>query len=69
MEIQRCSPSAILGFRRAYDSVMGEVLHNSVIGCHFNMKLVILTKIGLNKSCKIIWEDKHKFVVFPIGML
>ena len=54
------------GFKRAYDSVMGEVLLNSVIECVFNLKLLILTKIGLNESCKIIWVDKHTVVVFPI---
>jgi hypothetical protein len=35
----------LLGFKRAYDSVMCEVLTNSVIECVMNMKLVILTKI------------------------
>jgi len=34
-----------LGFKRAYDSVMGEVLHNSVIECVINMKLVIVIKM------------------------
>jgi hypothetical protein len=45
---------------------MAGVLHNSQLECVINMKLVILTKIGLNDSCKIVWVDKRKFVVFPI---
>jgi hypothetical protein len=34
-----------LDFRRAYDSVMLKVLHNSVIECVIDMKLIILTKM------------------------
>jgi hypothetical protein len=34
-----------LGFKGVYDSVVGEVLHNSVIESVINMKLVILTII------------------------
>jgi hypothetical protein len=44
METQRRSSSAIFGVKRAFDSVMIEVLYNSVIECVMNMKLVILTK-------------------------
>jgi hypothetical protein len=45
MEIQQISSSPIFKLHKAYDSVMGEVLHNSVIECVINMKLAIITKM------------------------
>ena len=45
MEIQLFISSAIFRPHKACDSVMGEVLYNSVTECVINMKLVITTKM------------------------
>jgi hypothetical protein len=37
-------PQIFLGFKTVYDSVMADVLHNCVLECVFNVKLVILIK-------------------------
>jgi len=45
MEIQQITSSAILKLQKAYDSLMGEELCNSVTECVINMKLVVITKM------------------------
>ena len=41
-------------------------MHNSVIECVINLKLVILTKKWLNEVYNRVWVGKHMFVVLPI---
>jgi hypothetical protein len=44
------------GFKKYYDSLMKDVLYNSVIEIDINMKLVILTKMCLNETCNRRWK-------------
>jgi hypothetical protein len=69
MEIQRCSSSNIFRLQESLWFSYGRVLHNSVLESVINMKLVIVTKIGLNESCKIVWVVNISLLYFLLGML
>jgi hypothetical protein len=55
-----------MDFKKAYDSVKMEVLHNILNEFGIPMKLVRLTKMCLNDTYGRVQVGKHLFDMFPI---
>jgi len=53
-------------FKKAYDSVRGEVLYNILIENGIPMKLVRLIKMCLNETYSRVQVGKHLSDLFPI---
>jgi hypothetical protein len=56
----------LISFKKAYDSVRREVLHNILIKFGIPMKLFGLIKMYLNEICTKIRTGKHFSDAFPI---
>jgi hypothetical protein len=55
-----------IDFRKAYDSVRREILHNILIDFWMPMKVVRLIKMCLNETCSKVHIGKHLPDNFPI---
>jgi hypothetical protein len=55
-----------IDFKKAYDSVRKEVLHNIVIAFGVSMKLMRLIKMCLTETYNRVWVGKHLSDMFPI---
>jgi hypothetical protein len=56
-----------IDFKKAYDSIRGEVLYNNIlIQFCIPMKLVRLVKMCLNETYSRVWVGKHFSDTFPI---
>jgi len=55
-----------LDFKKAYDSVRREVLHNILMEFLIPLKLVRLIKTCLTETCKRVRAGKHLSDMFPI---
>jgi len=64
--IQRSSASALIDFKKAYDSIRIEVLYNILIEFGIPMKLVRLIKMCLTKPYTRVQVGKHLSDMFPI---
>ena len=53
-------------FKKAYDSVSGEVLYNILIESGILMKLVRLIKMCLTETYSRVWVGKNLSNMFPI---
>jgi len=64
--IQRSSASALIDFKKAYDSIRMEVLYNILIEFAIPLKLVRLIKMCLTESYSRVQVGKHLSDTFPI---
>jgi hypothetical protein len=55
-----------IDFKKAYDSVVREVLYNILIEFGISMKVVRLIKMCLNETYCRVWVGKHLSDMFPI---
>jgi len=60
------SISYFINFKKAFDSVMREVLCNVLIEFDIPMKLVRLIKVCLNETCSRVWVGKLLSDMFPV---
>jgi len=63
---QQSSASALIDFKKAYDSIRMEVLHNILIEFVIPMKLVKLIKMCLVESYSTVQVGKYLSDMFPI---
>ena len=66
MGSQQSSASALIDFKKAYDSIRMEVLHNILIEFVIPMKLVKLIKMCLVESYSTVQVGKYLSDMFPI---
>ena len=66
MGIQCSSASAVIDFKKSYDSVGTEVLHNVLIEFGISMKLVRLIKMCLTETYGRVRVGKNLSDMFPI---
>jgi hypothetical protein len=66
MELQLTVHQLFIDFKKAYDSVRREVLHNFLTESGVSMKLVRLIKMCLNETYSKVHMGKHLSDTFPI---
>jgi hypothetical protein len=59
-------PQLFIDFKKAYDSVMREILYSIFIEFGLSMKLVRLIRMCSNETYSIVYIDKYLSNNFPI---